>query len=205
MRLIVLSPPGNLPGEHRAVRALFEQGMECFHLRKPEMDEAGYRQYIAAIPAVYHNRIVVHDHHHLAGSYALGGVHGKQAVADGGRTASRSVHELKEGAACEGVVDYVFLSPVFDSISKKGYKSPFDRDVLRRWLREAQPDRKTAVVALGGMDASRVAVVADLGFDGLAVLGALWEGWENEVNVKEIVQRFKNIQHRCQQTNVPTY
>jgi thiamine-phosphate pyrophosphorylase len=86
--------------------------------------------------------------------------------------------------ASENVFDYVFLSPVFDSISKPGY---FRNDELGMMSDEWKALVKTKVIALGGIDASNIHKTKELGFDGAAVLGAVWG--ESEM----VLQSFKEI------------
>lgn len=73
-------------------------------------------------------------------------------------------------------LDYCFLSPVYDSISKSGYRSagflaPGPR---REGLRRALARAPLPVLALGGVGAGRLAELREAGFAGAAVLGAVW-------------------------------
>lgn len=90
-----------------------------------------------------------------------------------GLTASASLHTLADVAAVDGsLYDYVFLSPVFDSISKAGVAAaPFPRDALAAALARAAP---VPVLALGGVDGANAAAVAAAGFGGAALLGCVW-------------------------------
>lgn len=67
--------------------------------------------------------------------------------------------------------DYLFLSPIFDSISKAGYRSAFSHEQLQRAADEGVIDRK--VIALGGVTPERIPYLHSLGFGGVAMLGAL--------------------------------
>ena len=70
---------------------------------------------------------------------------------------------------------YCFLSPIFDSISKEGYKANFDKLELKEFLAK---DRKTKVIALGGLTEENYLEVLELGFDGGAFLGSVWNKYE---------------------------
>lgn len=72
-----------------------------------------------------------------------------------------------------GDCDYVTLSPIFDSISKEGYNSKFNKKDLIFLDKNGSSVVTTKVVALGGVTPERVDIVRQLGFDGFAVLGAL--------------------------------
>jgi hypothetical protein len=59
---------------------------------------------------------------------------------------STSFHELGQLRAAWGALNYAFLSPVFDSVSKEGYGAAFEEAALRTALSSAT----VPVVALGG-------------------------------------------------------
>lgn len=107
---------------------------------------------------------------------------------------SRSCHSFEEvEAALDGGCDYVFLSPVFDSISKPGYGSAFTPEQLQ-WAR-ARGIINRRVVALGGIDAENIPVAALCGFGGVAVLGALWG--DDSGNPGEVARRFEKLRNAC--------
>ena len=67
--------------------------------------------------------------------------------------------------------DYVFLSPIFDSISKVGYNSAFTEDMLRDASVKGIIDEK--VVALGGVTFEKISYLKELNFGGAAMMGVL--------------------------------
>ena len=74
--------------------------------------------------------------------------------------------EVREAA---GQCDYVTLSPIFDSISKKGYRSAFTASILEELNDIARP----LVIALGGVTPDRLAELKRFNFAGYAVKGAI--------------------------------
>lgn len=105
------------------------------------------------------------------------GVVGSAGEADctGGRrfSLSRSCHSLEEIRDNLAVCDYLFLSPIFDSISKQGYGAAFDRKELEQAAaRQLLQDK---VYALGGVCAENIGTLLQIGFYGAAVLGDLWQ------------------------------
>ncbi len=70
--------------------------------------------------------------------------------------------------------DRLLVSPVFPSISKPGH-APDARMNHDRLKAALVLPRRAEVIALGGIDASRIAACRELGFDGVAVLGAIWQ------------------------------
>ena len=95
-----------------------------------------YRPSAGDIPAALYSRISLHDHHELAARFGVGGVHlnsRNPSVPDGfGGMVSRSCHSIAELSQYSSVCDYMFLSPIFDSISKSGYVSRFSLEEIRR-------------------------------------------------------------------------
>eukprot|EP00955_Chlamydomonas_euryale_P105067 365611-Chlamydomonas_euryale.AAC.10 len=99
---------------------------------------------------------------------------------------STSFHSLQQLEVDWGPdLNYAFLSPIYDSISKKGYSAAgFDPVELSLALSGC----KTPLVALGGITAERVGAAADAGFDGVAVLGAVWQSDHPERAVENLLQ-----------------
>jgi len=96
---------------------------------------------------------------------------------------AHSFEELKE----MGNREIVLLGPVFDSISKRGYKSKFSKEELKAGI--SQWHGKAKLYALGGINAENISELKELGFDGAAVLGGVW----NDANpVAAFSTLFKN-------------
>lgn len=193
--VIVISNPTAITDEHAIIQQLFDEGLEIFHVRKKEFSENEMRTFIEQISEKYFSKIVLHSHYHLAEEYNLKGIHvrvdfnseaSKQSL-------SASFHSLDEVEKFENKFDYGFLSPVFDSISKEGYKSKFDFSELKTYL----VNRKILnngtgngqVIALGGIDEDKIEKVKELGFSGIALLGAIWKS-ENPL------EKFKRIKEQ---------
>ena len=68
--------------------------------------------------------------------------------------------------------DYVFMSPIYDSISKVNYYSTYTAEELREAQRAKIIDSK--VMALGGINEDNLLEIKDFGFGGAVVLGDLW-------------------------------
>ena len=176
MRLIVITEPGFPPSEAEAIRMPLDEGIDRVHLRKPGAEEAGLRRLIEALPPACYPKLSLHDRLPLACDYGLGGVHlsGRNPAAPAGfrGSVSRSCHSLAELAAAGGE-DYLFLSPVFDSLSKAGYRAGFADGQLREAAAAGTIGPRT--VALGGIVPERLPLVREWGFGGAAVLGYIWK------------------------------
>ena len=179
MKLIILSSAKELLDEAAQINQLFDNGLELFHLRKPEWDIDEIRELLFGINPDYLNRIVVHHSHELAIEFQLKGIHireqGKRALGeklksyvrgfrDRGFTISGSFHSREDIVNNKVKYDYVFLSPVFDSISKKDYQGKgFDVN-----------DLTGNIFALGGVNENNIDNADQLGYNGVAAIGAVW-------------------------------
>lgn len=75
MKLIVITSSKSIPDEPKLLTEMFEAGLPCLHMRKPRLSTKEMQALIEAIPAVFHNRIMLHSHHELALKYKLRGIH----------------------------------------------------------------------------------------------------------------------------------
>lgn len=180
---IAITLPHFIHNEVDAIVRLFdERGIVRLHIRKPDADEAQVAALIAAIPAEYYPRLTIHDHHALAQRYDLGGIHlnGRHPVApaDWQGLISTSCHSLDElRQRRQEVVNgrpfaYLSLSPIYDSISKQGYRAAFTPEELADAHSAGIIDHR--VLALGGVTFSRLPQVTAMGFGGAMILGDAW-------------------------------
>lgn len=175
---IVITLPDFHAGEAECIaRFLQDGGIDLVHLRKPGSSPEHMDELICGIPRILHGRLVLHDHFGLAVKYGLHGVHlnrrNPSPPVGWTGSVSFSCHSLGEVAECKDRYSYVSLSPIFDSISKQGYKSAFSREVLLRARDAGTIDAK--VLALGGVTFDRLGEVEALGFGGGMILGDAWK------------------------------
>lgn len=169
--LIAITTPYFWPGEAEAIaRRLDADGFERVHLRKPEATEQQLRALIEAIPARLRERLSLHDCFGLAVEYGLGGVHlnsrNPMPPPSWGGLVSCSLHSVDELRRLPAEIDYAFISPIFPSISKRGYRGEFGEE-----LREVLSPR---IYALGGVTPERLPQLSRMGFSAAAMLGAAW-------------------------------
>ena len=62
MKLILITPPTYFVEEDKIITALFEEGLDTLHLRKPGTAPMFAERLLTLIPEQYHKRIVVHGH-----------------------------------------------------------------------------------------------------------------------------------------------
>lgn len=186
MKLIVFSSSDRSISEAKEVIEMFELGLEHFHIRKSSFQQNDLIAYLDVIPKEYHKRIVLHSNHHLKKAYKLGGLHlsrthrkkkysskwkfWKFRTFNSGLYVTRTYSKLSTMCDDKRVYRYVFLSPVYDSISKIGHSGNFGNRSIVKYVRLA----KSPVIALGGVEIERFQECKELGFEGVALLGSIW-------------------------------
>ncbi len=187
MKLIVLTPEEDINNEPALAEALFRAGLQRLHLRKKHHTAQQTISYINAISPTYHNRIVLHRHFDLYARMQLGGIHLNSMVRAAADTPSlishiphsaisTSFHSWQEIAEDQVPYGYVFISPVFNSISKPGYMGSID---LAGCATLQEEKKKTGaycpcIIALGGINGSNIALLRKYPFQGAALLGHIW-------------------------------
>ena len=189
---ILITLPRILKNEAETLAALCGAGVSVIHIRKPEASEPEIEELLKTLQALGADmsRLTIHYNEPLARKYGLGGVHLRieelLAGAGEGLRRSCSAHGWTEAERAATDADYVFLSPLFDSISKPGYHSAIDPAEAAERLRR----RKGRIVALGGIRPANIARVRRIGFDGAAVLGAAWSADEKAVNTERTLKNY---------------
>lgn len=176
MLLIAITLPYAIDEEVAIIRHLLADGVDIIHLRKPDADISYCRGLLSQLSADERARIVIHDYWTLYEEFALRGIHLNRNVRTlpdqyrGSR--SRSCHSFEEVVRYKNECDYLFLSPIFDSISKMGYSSAYSHDELQHAADEGIIDER--VVALGGVTPDKISYLRSLGFGGVAMSGAIY-------------------------------
>jgi len=200
MRITVISPESADFREFPSMLGLFSAGLERYHVRKPRWSRAALEAWLGHTPEAWRTRLVLHQHHELAAKFGLGGTHdrdGEPPTAQG--AVSRSCHDL--ASLRQHLPEYrsLLFGPVFPSLSKPGYgpAPDFPWSDLKRVLGERDPS-DAQVLAIGGITASELHRCRDLGFDGAAVLGAIW-GEMDPVGayrgIREVADRLGSPRH----------
>lgn len=176
MKIIAITTPNFIECESSVIPHLLQLGVDLVHIRKPSATSEQMALLLDSLPTWCYDQLVVHDCLELANKYNLKGVHlnrRNHTVPDNFKgSVSMSCHSLEEVEIKKDMADYVFLSPIFNSISKNGYNSAFSKEVLHNAMKQGTIDKK--VIALGGVSLANIETVKDLGFGGAALLGDIW-------------------------------
>jgi thiamine-phosphate pyrophosphorylase len=195
--LAVLSLPGVFPGEADYMEALLSAGVERLHLRKPEATPEELEELLQRLAPRGAERLVLHGprSRELALRYGVPNVHGAVAYRDGlgysgggpmvdagGLALSTSAHGWEEFDKLPAGLAYAFISPLFDSISKRGYGAN------ARLLQRPKRELPCLPVGLGGVSGDTIGSMLEHGWKGAAVLGWIWE------EPKQAVKRLEELQ-----------
>lgn len=208
MELIVITPPVDINDEISLVKEMFKSGLYRLHLRKENSGIDAYRNYLQQIPAVFNSQVSVHDYPELLKEFPGIGFHCKTSVwkdekrlnevlsFSSSSIMSASFHSWDEMLQVRSDFDYAFISPVFNSISKPGYPSNIDITKVKTTKQHLNSNQKNVpkIYALGGIDATNVPKLLDAGFDGAAVLGAVWQSDDCLTAFETIYRQLKEFQ-----------
>ena len=207
MKLIVVSPSGQNDAELPHLFKMLERGLQTYHVSKPKFSTRELRDFISQIPEKYHNRLVIHSHHELVMKFNLkgihlSGIHKKRKFSSWLRrrwwklfnnqllfsTSYKSIDPLLFN---DKKYDYVFLSPVFDSLSGNFQAGFFEYN-----LRYALNNSKQFTVARGGVSADNLQLASELGFDGVAFYSSIWK-------TPNPFQEFLKVQEKFIELKIP--
>ena len=175
---IVITPDHYVEREAERISELLNGRFDILHLRKPNWTADECRRLLDKIDSSLYNRIVIHDFYELYTEYLLRGIHltGRHPNIPEGLTPTHiscSCHSLEEVKLRKPNMTYVFLSPIFDSISKAGYQSHFSYETLKQASKDGSIDNK--VMAVGGVSDDKIDIIEEIGFGGYAMLGNAWK------------------------------
>lgn len=183
--MVVVSNPISCKEEIKIIHALFEEGLELFHVRKPEYSENEMQKFLSEIVIEFRSKLVLHHHHQLASSYGINRIHFTEKdrkkilemsnpflTLEKGTLIifSTSVHLIEDFNTLTDVFEYAFLSPVFKSISKENYlpKIKYSTELQKR------TNHITKLIGLSGIAPENCKKALDFGFDDVGLLGTIW-------------------------------
>ncbi len=202
--VVVISPPSAVNQERQRVREMIKAGLEYFHVRKPGYSRSAVEGYISGFSPSLQKKMVLHHHYDLAEKHGLRGIHitekskameGMDQLLARHRHVSVSSHNPDELSRLTHPYTYAFLSPVFKSLSKPGHDAAFSLEKLKIFF---SLYRGVPVLALGGVHPDNLRLISGMGFQGVALLGAIWpeltgeqygeDGFQNFLQMKELVK-----------------
>lgn len=195
--ILLITPENIIPNEPEIINQMFREGLDVLHIRKPWISREEITEFIRGIDELFYSQLVLHSHYDLAKQYGISRLHFREEDRKRGKyesfmdeyIISTSVHDITAYNTLEKEWEYAFISPFFPSISKKGYG--IGATVIESLPQRNNPDVK--LIALGGIDSGKIQQVFDLGVDGVALLGSVWESDEPLQAFKECNERRKQF------------
>lgn len=191
----VLSPAGSVRGEAKIVCELFEKGLQTYHLRKPRWSLERVQAWITSIPKIYRSRIILHQFPELVRKFGLGGfhIHADDPVPEcvpAGKL-SAQCQDFSDLEKCGNTFRCLMLGPIFP-------KKERDLTVPARTEQEyaailayyRRNGGKCKVFAFGGVDIDNVKRCRKMGFDGVAVVGAVWDSGNEVAAFKQLYRKW---------------
>lgn len=176
--IIIITPEEIVQNEIEVINELFQEGLDLLHIRKPFISSQEMMDFIRKINAEFHHRLVLHSHYNVAGNFDISRLHFREIDRQNNmfssftdKIISTSVHDIEVFNELSEEWNYAFISPVFPSISKKGYgeNSNILNDIKNR------NNSNLKLIALGGIDDNNINEVLNSNADGVALLGAIWK------------------------------
>lgn len=199
MTPIVISYHLKLHKEADVINNLIDNGLDNFHIRKPDFSTHEMRAFINKIPRVFHDKIMLHSHYELLNEFNLKGIHYNKKYNPDIPGFLSPHHKVSVFCAdfddiedYNGLADYFFIGPVFKSISLVNYYGKYTHNYLKTQLRKYS---RSNTVAIGGISEETAEVALNLGFRQVSILGALWAEYIETLDVKRVMHRYKSIRN----------
>ncbi|WP_410881069.1 thiamine phosphate synthase [Myroides sp. DW712] len=193
--MVVITPEYNHPKELSLANEMLARGLPLLHIRKPYWTFEQLEHWVEKISYQHQDRLVIHIPTPVINnclkvfkqySRLINSIKAQYAHLSTENCSlvnnymselpylSTSVHNSTESKQLSTRHRRAFLSPVFTSISKRGYHPTIDwTSILQAW---EFPWIQT--VALGGITPEYIPIIQAQGFDDFAVLGAIWQAQE---------------------------
>jgi thiamine-phosphate pyrophosphorylase len=203
-QLIVISSSEAANNEAGLINALFDEGLELFHLRKPNDGNYQIVNLLEQIKPAYHSRIVLPANllktlpfvtyiskrlHFFEHQRIQTDADEFNHLKKEGYSVSTSIHDASVYHDLHDAFDYTFYGPVFDSISKKGYRA-----MSKEHLNVSAIKSSIRLIALGGIHEGNCLEALNYGFDGVALLGAIWQDDTPVAAFKRIQNIIKQVE-----------
>jgi thiamine-phosphate pyrophosphorylase len=185
----------------QVVRAALAGGCRWVSLREKDLcedDQMVLAETLLQITQPHHATLTLHGDATLAMACGIDGIHlpaGSDPVAarkllGRDKLVGVSLHTVTEAEAIDpDNVDYAIAGPTFETPSKPGYGP----EIGRKGLAEIANAARVPVLAIGGLNATRVAEVLAIGVFGIAVMGAIMRAPDPEREMSALVATIAGV------------
>lgn len=202
MKLILLTTPDFFIQENTIINALFAEGLDILHILKPNSEPAYCERLLKLIDKQWHKKIVTHEHFYLKSEFKLRGIHlsprNPAPPAKYRGHVSCSCYNMEDVERRKPKCDYVFLSQIFQGITRPDLEGSFSSDELYAAKKRGVIDSK--VMAFGGISADRLDEIRDYGFGGVVIFGDIWKRFDYHLSssYKGVINYFKLLRSKSE-------
>ena len=198
MKLILMTTPNFFIEEHQILTALFDEGLDILHIRKPHTEPVYSERLLSLIPEEYRKRIMVHDHYYLKNEYKLKGIHLNPRNNPPEKfkgTTSCSVTTLDDVRQLRKSVDYMILTPSSSEVGNA--QAGVDEEIFAEYAKEKVVDNK--LMYMGGASLENIGAIKSAGFGGAVLYGCIWNRFDlhSSDDFKDVTGYFRKIRKNC--------
>lgn len=191
MKILLMTTPNFFIEEHQIVTALFDEGLESLHLRKPGSQPVFSERLLSLIPETYRRRIIVHDHFYLKDEFNLKGIHlspRNPQPPDGYKGhVSCSCYRPEDIRGLKRNMDYVLFS------IRQTPEDSLPIGMIRELVDEGTIDKK--VYLQGFVCDEDIPVLRHAGVEGVVVQNAIWNDFSiySTQDFKDIIKHLRRL------------
>jgi thiamine-phosphate pyrophosphorylase len=201
--LVTNRAQSRLPLSETVAQAL-AAGCRWISLREKDLsadEQIGLARTLLRLARRHGARLTVHGDAALAKACGADGVHlpsGSdptmcRALLGPGKLIGISIHTVTEAEAIDPeAVDYAVAGPAYETASKPGYGP----EIGRKGLVEIASATRVPILAIGGINAARVAEVLSAGAAGIAVMGSVMRAPDPGEVMKALLATVRGAQPR---------
>ncbi len=209
MKIILYTSPKEIVNEIEIISQLFEIGVDYLYIRKPELDDFSLVDFVEKIPEPYWKKCISTSMI-ITKEFNLGGYHFTRDILiknekyhtkvlewlyQHQKISSASAHSINELERLNGHFKHLIVSPIFPSISKENHSYPWNYSKLNDCLNSSSTQPKSLCFAVGGIDINKIEMIKNTNFDGIGLLGAIWNHPEKaKLNFQKIKESINNIE-----------
>ncbi len=206
MQAILYTAPTEIENEIEIISTLMDVGVDYLYIRKPELDDFSLVDFMEKLPEKYWKQCISTSLI-ITKEFDLGGYHFTREILQKNtaynnkildwlhanyKISSISAHHIDDIKKYDDQFNHIIVSPIFKSISKENHHNNWNFDELSLILSQYKSSKKFAI---GGIEADvqKINIVKKCNFDGIGILGAIWNEPQNAIEqYKKIEQQINN-------------
>ena len=208
MQIALYTAPTEIENEVDIISELFVNGIDYLYIRKPTLDDFSLVDFVEKIPEKYWQKcistsLIITKEFDFAGYHFTRDILQKNTnynhkilewLHENNKISSASAHSIEELNWYAGQFKQIIVSPMFPSISKENHFYNWDYEMLdKQILKHKLQHPTTRFFAVGGVDATKINEINNLNFDGIGLLGTIWNNPINAtINFLNILQHLKH-------------